>query len=60
MGNLISSVMENQKKSDWFSELTDKRRNELLKKYNINRSIEDGTLLFQDVYFIYDQEHKNY
>lgn len=58
MSNFIKSVMDNQAKCDWFSNLTDKKRKELIKKYTPNKSIEDDTLTYSDVYYIYDQEQR--
>ena len=58
MSTLTKEVMKKQKKSDWFSNLSKEERINLLKKYNIDRSIEDGTLLNEDVFFVYDKEHK--
>lgn len=49
--------MQNQMKVDWFRNLTDEQKKELLKKYNINKSIKEETLLNEDVFFIYDKEH---
>ena len=57
MSTLTKEVMKKQVKANWFSSLTNEKRKELLKKYNINRSIEESTLLNEDVFFIYDKEH---
>ena len=57
MSTLTKEIMKKQTKANWFSGLTEEKRKELLKKYNIQRSIENGTLLNEDVFFIYDQEH---
>jgi hypothetical protein len=58
MATLPSAVIEKQKKADWFTSITHQERKNLLSKYSINRNIEDGTLLNQDVFFIYDEENK--
>jgi len=50
--------MQNQKKVDWFSQLIDKRKKELIDKYTPGKSIEDGTLTYADVYYIHDQEER--
>lgn len=55
---LISGIMINQKKVDWFSQLTVKRKAELINKYVRGKSIEDGTLTYEDVYYIHDQEER--
>lgn len=55
---LISSIMQNQKKVDWFSQLIDKRKKELIDKYTPGKSIEDRTLTYADVYYIHDQEER--
>jgi hypothetical protein len=52
MGTLTRGLMNNQKKADWFSGLTDEKRKGLLLKYKI-----DKTLLNEDVFLIYDNEH---
>jgi hypothetical protein len=57
MSTLTKEVMKKQTKAEWFSKLSEEKRKELLKKYSIERSIEDGTLLNEDVFFIYDKEH---
>jgi hypothetical protein len=58
MSTLTKEVMKKQIKSNWFSGLTDEKRKELLNIYNIKRTIEQGTLLNEDVFFIYDKEHE--
>ena len=58
MSTLTKEVMKKQTKSNWFSELIDEKRKELLNIYNIKRTIEQGTLLNEDVFFIYDKEHE--
>ena len=55
---LVSGIMINQKKVDWFSSLTDKRKKELINNYVRGKSIEKGTLTYSDVYYIHDQEEK--
>ena len=57
MGMITKEVMRKQAKSNWFSKLTDKKRKELLLKYGIKKTIEDGNLLNEDVFGIYDKEH---
>jgi formamidopyrimidine-DNA glycosylase len=58
MGTLTRGLMNNQKKVDWFSGLTDEKRKNLLLKHKIDRKIEDETLLNEDVILIYDREHE--
>lgn len=58
MGTITKEVMKKQAKAKWFSSLTDERRNGLLMKYGIKKTIEGGTLLNEDVFFIYDEEHE--
>lgn len=57
MSTITKELIHKQKKADWFSGLTDERRKELLSKYKIDRTIEDGTLLNEDVFLIYQNEH---
>lgn len=59
MSTITKELMDKQKQADWFSSLSDGKRKELLVKYGIDRKIEDGTLLNEDVYLIYKKEHSD-
>lgn len=57
MSTITKELIQKQKKADWFGALTDEKRMQLLLKYKVNKTIEDGTLLNEDVFLIYDEEH---
>lgn len=44
MGTLTGSLFAKQMAIDWFSDMTDQQRTEMLKKHNIDKTVEDGTL----------------
>ena len=57
MGTLTGSLLGKQMAIDWFSNMTDQERTEMLKKHNIKETIEDGTLTNGQVIEMYHKEN---